>query len=295
MTRRGFLAAGVLGGAALVACSRSTTSPAPAGGATTAEAARPHTGKTVTARLAPGTADIDLGGTRARTLAYNGQVPGPLIRANVGDDIAVTVDNGLDHPTSVHWHGIALRNDMDGASPATPNIGPGSSFTYRFSSPYPGTYWAHPHTGLDTDYGLYVPVIIDDPAEPGRYDAEWIVMLDDWTSGVGTSPEQIFEGLRSKGMGAGSMPGMPGMGGMGSMPGMGGMDSMPECPASVAPEPVICWGATAVTSAIRTTSSTAVSRLRRALSPPSRGSASGSGSSTPARTPPSGSPWPGTG
>ena len=235
MTRRGFLAAGVLGGAALVACSRSTPDSAPSGtiapdAIAAADSARPHTGKTVAARLAPGPVVIDLGGTRARTLAYNNQVPGPLIRANVGDQIAVTVDNGLDHPSSVHWHGIALRNDMDGASPATPNIAPGSSFTYRFSSPYPGTYWAHPHTGLDTDYGLYVPVIIDDPAEPGRYDAEWIVMLDDWTSGVGTSPEEIFKGLRSMSMGGGSMPGMPGMGGMGQMPGMGGMGSMPGTP-----------------------------------------------------------------
>ncbi|MGV0994232.1 MAG: multicopper oxidase family protein [Mycobacterium sp.] len=236
LTRRGFLAASVLSGAALVACSRSTTATAPNGGGATdaitaAEAARPHTGKTVTARLAPGSADIDLGGTRAHTLAYNNAVPGPMIRANVGDEIAVTVDNGLDHPTSMHWHGLAVRNDMDGAAPATPNVDPGASFTYRFSSPYPGTYWAHPHAGLDTDFGLYVPVIIDDPAEPGRYDAEWIVMLDDWTSGVGSSPDEIFKGLTSMGKGSqgstSGMPGMPGMGGMGQMPGMGGMGQMP--------------------------------------------------------------------
>ncbi|WP_272818744.1 multicopper oxidase family protein [Mycolicibacterium rhodesiae] len=228
MTRRGFLAASVLGGAALVACSRPIPAGAPSGtigpdAIAAAESARPHSGKTVTARLAPGVADLDLGGTKAHTLAYNNQLPGPLIRANVGDEIAVTVDNGLDHASSVHWHGLALRNDMDGAAPAVRNIESGSSFTYRFSSPYPGTYWAHPHTGLDTDYGLYVPVIIDDPAEPGRYDAEWIVMLDDWTSGVGTSPEEIFRGLRSMGKGGGSMPGMPGMGGMGSMPGVPGV------------------------------------------------------------------------
>jgi FtsP/CotA-like multicopper oxidase with cupredoxin domain len=236
MTRRGFLAASVVGGVALVACGRSTTTSAPTGTIAPeviagAESARPHTGKTVTARLETGSADIDLGGTRARTWAYNSQVPGPLIRANVGDEIAVTVRNDLDHPSSVHWHGIALRNDMDGAAPATPNISPGSTFTYRFSSAYPGTYWAHPHTGLDTDYGLYMPVIIDDPAEPGRYDAEWVVMLDDWTSGIGTSPEEIFQGLRSMGMGGmGRMPGMGGMGGMGHMPGMGGMGSMPGIP-----------------------------------------------------------------
>ena len=73
---------------------------------------------------------------------------------------------------------------MDGATPATPDNAPAANFTYRFTSPYPGTYWVHPHTGLDTDYGLYLPLIIDDPAAPGDYDAEWIVVLDDWTAGV---------------------------------------------------------------------------------------------------------------
>ena len=235
MTRRGFLTASLIGGAALAACGRPTAPQATNPGATpnlsnaivAVEKSRPHTGRTVTARLTPGHADIDLGGTRARTMAYNNQVPGPLIRANVGDELAVAVDNGLDHPSSVHWHGIALRNDMDGATPATPDIDPAQRFTYRFTSPFPGTYWAHPHTGLDTDYGLYLPVIIDDPAEPGRYDAEWIVMLDDWTDGVGSSPEEIFSVLRSMDMGGhGYRPGMPGMGGMGPMPGMGGMGPM---------------------------------------------------------------------
>ena len=60
--------------------------------------------------------------------------PGPLIRASVGDELAVTVTNRLDRPTSVHWHGIALRNDMDGAAPATPDIdaGPTSPTGSRF-------------------------------------------------------------------------------------------------------------------------------------------------------------------
>jgi FtsP/CotA-like multicopper oxidase with cupredoxin domain len=181
-----------------------------------AEAARPHTGRTVTASLTPQQVAVDLGGVVAHTLAFGDTIPGPLIRASVGDELAVTVANRLDHPTSVHWHGIALRNDMDGAEPATPNIGAGHDFTYRFSSPHPGTYWAHPHTGLDADYGLYVPVIIDDPVEPGRYDAEWIVVLDDWTDGVGKSPQQVYDNLRGQ-----NMNGMPGMGPMAGMSGVG--------------------------------------------------------------------------
>jgi multicopper oxidase len=153
-------------------------------------------------------------------VAYGEAVPGRLIRASVGDELAVTVKNRLDHSTSVHWHGIALRNDMDGAAPASPDIEAGTDFVYRFSVPHPGTYWAHPHTGLDLDTGLYLPIVVDDPAEPGAYDAEWIVVLDDWTDGIGSTPQQIYDGLRGS-----SMHGMPGMGEMphvGEMPGMGG-------------------------------------------------------------------------
>ncbi|CAN5468007.1 multicopper oxidase MmcO [soil metagenome] len=221
LTRRGFVAATIAGGLGLVGCGRpATTSPASSTPPATyadmikaAEAARPHTGRTVTASLTPQPTTVDLGGPVVRTLAYGDSIPGPLIRANVGDELAVSVSNGLDHPTSVHWHGVALRNDMDGAEPATPNIDTGRDFTYRFSVPDPGTYWAHPHTGLDADFGLYAPVIVDDPREPDRYDAEWIVVLDDWTDGVGASPQDIYNGLHRD---------MSGMGGVGTSSLLGG-------------------------------------------------------------------------
>ena len=163
-----------------------------------AEAARPHSRHTVTASLTAQQTDIDLGGITARTLAYGNTIPGPLIRANIGDELAITVTNRLDQPTSVHWHGIALRNDMDGVEPATPNIPAGQDFTYRFSVPNAGTYWAHPHVGLEEDMGLYLPVIVDDPTGPGSYDAEWIVVMDDWTDGVGKSPQQLYDALTSQ-------------------------------------------------------------------------------------------------
>ena len=50
--------------------------------------------------------------------------------------------------------------------PASPNIESGQNFTYRFSVPHSGTYWAHPHVGLDTDYGLYLPSSSTTPASP---------------------------------------------------------------------------------------------------------------------------------
>ena len=200
LTRRGFMAAGIAGGFALAACSQSK--PALSGSAqiaaaiAAAEAARPHSGRTVTANLTAQQVQVDLGGPVVRTLAYGNTIPGSPIRAGIGDELVVTVSNRLDHPTSVHWHGIALRNDMDGAAPATPNIPAGQDFTYRFSVPNSGTYWAHPHDGLDADTGLYLPVIVDDPTE-SNYDAEWIVVLDDWTDGLGKTPQQLYTELTS--------------------------------------------------------------------------------------------------
>jgi FtsP/CotA-like multicopper oxidase with cupredoxin domain len=234
LNRRSFLAAtagAVAGGFALASCAHSSTSPSAsipnnsmAAAINAAEAARPHTGRTVAATLTPQQTTIDLGGPLARTLAYGNAIPAPLIRANIGDELAVTVTNRLDHPTSVHWHGIAIRNDMDGVTPATANIDGGRDFTYRFSVPYSGTYWVHPHTGLDEDYGLYLPLIVDDPRQPATYDAEWIVVLDDWTDGIGKTPQQIYDGLRGQQMpGMSNMPGMGGMtSGVGSSPLLGG-------------------------------------------------------------------------
>lgn len=226
----GSLAAGA--GAALAACARPGTSPEALTTQPTAvpgsldaainaaEAARPHTGRVVTATLNPGPVTVDLGGRTVNTLGYADTLPGPLIRANVGDELKVTLTNKLPRPTSMHWHGIALRNDGDGAVPATPNVDAGATFTYSFSVPDAGTYWAHPHTGVDSDTGLYLPLIVDDPADPGDYDAEWIVMLDDWTDGVGRSPQQILDELRSGGMGAmGSMGGGTGSALLGGDPG----------------------------------------------------------------------------
>ncbi|MGO9693991.1 MAG: multicopper oxidase family protein [Mycobacterium sp.] len=212
LTRRGFMAAGIAGGLALAACGQSkppvsASAAQMAAAIAAAEAARPHSGRTVTASLTPQPTQIDLGGPVVRTLTFGNTIPGPLIRANIGDELVVTVSNRLDSPTSVHWHGIALRNDMDGAEPATPNISAGQDFTYRFSVPNSGTYWAHPHTGLEEDTGLYLPVIVDDPTE-GNYDAEWIVVLDDWTDGVGKTPEQLYAELTDPNKPRTNMPSM---------------------------------------------------------------------------------------
>src|SRR5690606_18236840 len=134
------------------------------------------------------------------TWGYGGAIPGPLLRATAGEVLDVKIRNNLPAATSIHWHGLALRNDMDGVNQKTqPPLEPGGDFTYRFALAHPGTYWFHPHVGMQLDRGLYAPLIIDDPTEPGDYDAEHILVFDDWLDGFGTTPDAVMEELRTSG------------------------------------------------------------------------------------------------
>jgi FtsP/CotA-like multicopper oxidase with cupredoxin domain len=99
--------------------------------------------------------------------------------------------------TSIHWHGIALRNDADGVSGVTQaGIAAGTDYTYQFTVPDPGTYWFHPHVGVQLDRGLYAPLIVEDPHEPLSYDEEWVIVLDDWLDGVAGTPDDVLGRLR---------------------------------------------------------------------------------------------------
>lgn len=226
-TRRGVLIAaagvgavgslGALGVGRLVA--RAGTGPPVLSGSEAvarAEAARRSVGqRTVTARLVARPLSVDLGGVVVDTWAYGDTVPGPVLRAQAGDLVRVVVDNRLETETSVHWHGLALRNDMDGVPGMTQDpIAAGSLFAYEFTAPDPGTYFYHPHSGVQLDRGLHGALVVEDPAEPGAYDQEWIVVIDDWVDGTGRSPDQVLEQLLAA----------TGSGGMGSGMDMGGMD-----------------------------------------------------------------------
>ena len=205
-SRRRFLALAGAGtaGLALASCSAdsgSKASPVPPWGpeVAAAEQARRRPGavfKDVALTAAPLT--VDLGGLDAATWGYGAAVPGGEIRIKAGDVIRARFVNQLPEATTIHWHGIALRNDMDGVPGMTQEVvAPETAFTYEFTAPDPGTFWFHPHVGLHLDRGLYAPLIIEDPAEPGRYDREYVVVLDDWTDGIGQSPEAMLEDLRA--------------------------------------------------------------------------------------------------
>ena len=116
-----------------------------------------------------------------------GTVPGPEIRVRAGDTIRYRLVNDLPQPTAVHWHGIRIRNAMDGAAPLVQRPVPeGGSFDYDFVAPDPGTYWYHAHNRSweQVARGLAGPLIVED-REPwaGREGAatrEHTLVLDDW-------------------------------------------------------------------------------------------------------------------
>ncbi|MFB6892720.1 multicopper oxidase family protein [Kitasatospora sp. NPDC056327] len=251
VNRRSLLLAGLgAAGAGLLAACADGPKPPPLVEPSATAVAQTEAKRTATGRERPvtvtATADtVDLGGgTTARTWTY-GALPGTAIRTTAGDTLVATLNNNLPVPTSLHWHGLALRNDMDGVPPVTMRpVGAGGSFTYRFVTDRPGTYWFHPHVGLQLDRGLYAPLIVEDPREPLAYDEEWVVVLDDWLDGVTGTPDQALAELR-KGMGGGAsrgghdMSGMSGhgMGGMDGMDGTGGAGGTGGGPAPSAPAP----------------------------------------------------------
>jgi FtsP/CotA-like multicopper oxidase with cupredoxin domain len=194
-----------------------------------AEAARQADGRTVLAGAAPVAGRVDLGGPVVQTWSYAGQIPGPEIRARKGDVIQTLLVNQLPTATTVHWHGVAIRNNMDGVPGMTQDPVPaGKEFTYRFTAADPGTYWYHPHAGVQLDRGLYGPLIVEDPSEPADYDHDWTVVLDDWIDGTGYTPDQVLAGLRQ---GMGSMGGM-GMVAASPSPAMSGMSGGPAASPS---------------------------------------------------------------
>ncbi|MGW2343781.1 multicopper oxidase family protein [Streptomyces sp. NPDC001661] len=196
-----------------------------------AEKKRGSGGRVREVRLTAAASPLDLGGRTVKSWSYGGDLPGKEVRVTAGDTLALTLANHLPEPTSMHWHGIALRNDMDGVPGLTQkSIAPGADFTYRFKVAHPGTYWFHPHSGTQQDRGLYAPLIVEDPKEPLSYDKEWVVVLDDWVDGVaGSTPDAVLKELRSGMDHGGGSGGSSGGGHSGhDMPGMEGMSMRTE-------------------------------------------------------------------
>lgn len=113
---------------------------------------------------------------------------------NKGQPFYVRLENHLQVPTSVHWHGLMLPNNQDGVAFITQfPIYPGLAYTYKFPLIQEGSYWMHSHVNLQEQKLLSAPLILYGPEDVTIADQEAVVLLTDFTF---KSPMTIFQDLK---------------------------------------------------------------------------------------------------
>lgn len=132
-------------------------------------------------------------GFKYKVWAYNGQVPGPLLRVHEGDTVEVSLTNNTTLSHTIHWHGMYQTNSWksDGVPDITQKaIEPGDSYTYRFVADKTGTLWYHCHVNVPEHVGLrgmWGPLIVD-PKAPipleKQVTKEAILMFSAWNPEV---------------------------------------------------------------------------------------------------------------
>lgn len=114
---------------------------------------------------------------------YNGLNPGQEIRVKQGERVKVRFTNKLSEPTSIHWHGIRIANNMDGVSGLTQDaVEPNKTFEYDFIAPDAGTYWYHAHNKSwnQVARGLYGSLIVEEPYPAFKPENDVTLIIDDW-------------------------------------------------------------------------------------------------------------------
>jgi FtsP/CotA-like multicopper oxidase with cupredoxin domain len=122
-----------------------------------------------------------------QTVGYNGSVPGPLLRVKEGQQVTVDVHNDSDVPELVHWHGLYVPSEVDGAmEEGTPMVPPGASRQYSFVAQPSGSRWYHTHAfaGKDLRRSLYSGQFgffyIEPKNDLGNYDQEVFIAARHW-------------------------------------------------------------------------------------------------------------------
>lgn len=140
---------------------------------------------------------VDFSGKPVTRMTINGGIPGPILHFTEGDIARIHVQNDMKVPTSIHWHGMLVPNDMDGVPYVTfPPISPGATFTYQFPIRQAGTYWYHSHSALQEQSGVYGAIVIEPRGGESRFAGleEHVLVLSDWTD---ESPAEVMRTLRS--------------------------------------------------------------------------------------------------
>lgn len=110
-----------------------------------------------TYNLVAGPVKKEIGGKTYTMLAYNGSIPGPLIKIAQGAEVTINFTNETGMKTLLHSHGVRLDNAFDGSQTTQEEMEPGETFSYKLKFPDAGVYWYHPHVREDyqQELGLY--------------------------------------------------------------------------------------------------------------------------------------------
>jgi FtsP/CotA-like multicopper oxidase with cupredoxin domain len=134
------------------------------------------------------------------TFAYNGVVPGPVLRLREGQQVNIDVTNRTDIEDIVHWHGLHLPAVADGAmEEGSPMVQRGATQRYSFAAKPAGTRWYHSHDVAGKDLtrslysGMYGFLIVEPANDPGRYDREILLAAHHW-EGRWVSMQDIRKG-----------------------------------------------------------------------------------------------------
>ena len=167
----------------------------------------------ITLRIGEITVDIGRGHS-VKTLAYNGQIPGPALRMAEGKTVVIDVINETRRPEMIHWHGFHIPPEVDGAhEEGTPMVQGLDHRRFSFTATPAGTRWYHTHAmaGHDLSIGSYSGqfgmVVVEPSANPARYDIEIPILLHEWSpyfaSGADMDVSYKLYSVNGKMLGAG--------------------------------------------------------------------------------------------
>ncbi|HEX8818044.1 MAG TPA: multicopper oxidase family protein [Terriglobales bacterium] len=136
---------------------------------------------------------LDIDGKSATLMGLDSPTGKSGLSFTAGQPFDVTVDNRLQAPTAIHWHGLHPPNSQDGVPGLTqPVIAPNSSAHYNFPVQPAGTHWMHSHQGLQEAFLLSAPLIVHDPADEPADERQIVIFLGDFSF---TPPREIYANL----------------------------------------------------------------------------------------------------
>ena len=124
----------------------------------------------------------EIDGKMIEMFGYNGSIPGPRIEVSKGSSVTLILKNSLPVNTTLHSHGIRMKNAFDGVEGVTQDaVKSGESFEYQLTFPDEGIFWYHPHIREDyqQEKGLYGNILVRGDYLKKEHVKENFIFLDD--------------------------------------------------------------------------------------------------------------------